>query len=285
VTGVVWAIDLETGKKLWSRDLWKDFPATKLQRGFAATAMVESNQLILPVGGAGSGVVALELGTGRTKWASTGFPASYTSPVVGTLQGQRQIVVLMEDALIGLAPSTGMLLWQTPFQTPNSVHVASPIIVRDRHVLVGSSGGTRLVEVSKRESGWTAETVWRTSRCAPQIGNYITLNDQAIAPSSGGSGSFTTSLNLKDGSVAWKERFGGRGSLFRLRDGILTLNDSGDLEIRRVSSSATIEVFRFSNFAANPQWGAPAFARNIMVLQTGDLLKAWKLGTDRAVRR
>jgi len=277
-TGIAWAIDLATGRTRWRRDLWKEFGATPLERGFAASPVIESNRLIIPVGGAGSGLVALDGNSGRTLWASTDFASAYTSPVAGEIEGQRQVVVLMKDVLSGIDPSNGRVLWQTPFETPNSVHVASPLLIEQQYVLAGSSGGTRLFRVTKQSQGWNVEQVWRTSRSAPQIGNYIRVNDQVIAPASGGTGSFTTCLNWKDGSLVWTERFGGRGSVFQLRDGLLTVADTGDLEVRRMTATAAWEAFRYLGFAVSPQWSAPAFGKGVMVLQSGDRLQAWRLG-------
>lgn len=282
VTGILLAIDLDTGRTRWQRDLWKDFPsATPLERGFAATPLIEANRLILPVGGRGSGLVALDLATGRTLWAATNFAAAYTTPVAGELNGQRQVVALMQDALISVDPSNGTLLWQVPFTTPNSVHVASPIIVDQQRVLAGSSGGTRLFTVARTASGaWTATQLWQNPRCAPQIGNYIRIADQVVAPASGGSSVLTVCLNLKDGSVAWKERFGGRGTLVRLkRKGFLALNDNGDLDVRTHAPSGSQQVLSLPGFTPSPQWNAPVFAEDLMVLQSGDRLQAWRLAS------
>lgn len=284
VTGIVWAIDIDSGKTIWSRDLWTDFQATRLERGVAATPVIESGQMILTLGGVGSGIVSLSLDHGKTLWSSTNFKAAYTSPTVGELDGQKQVVALMHDVLCGVDLETGRLLWEFPFHIVNTVHVASPLIIDQQHVLAGSSsGGTRLLRVAKEQEHWRVEQVWQTNRCTPQVGNFLRVKDQIIAPASGAAGSFTVSLNLKDGSLLWKERFGGRGSLIRLRDGIVTLNEKGDLEIRQVRPSSSKEVFRFPNFASAPQWSSPAFVDGLMVIQSADSLQAWRLGRRREV--
>lgn len=282
VSGIVWAIDIESGKTLWRRDLWNEFEATKLERGVAATPVIESGQVILPLGGVGSGIVSISVDNGKTLWSSTNFKAAYASPTVGELDGQRQVVALLHDVLCGFEPKTGRLLWELPFPIVNSVHVASPLIIDQQYVLAGSSsGGTRLVRVAKKQDLWQIAEVWQTNRCSPQVGNFLRVKDQVIAPASGGAGSFTICLNLKDGSVAWKERFGGRGSLIQLRDGIVTFNEKGDLEIRQLEPALSKEVLQFPNFGVAPQWSAPAFGGNVMVLQSGSKLQAWSLGTSR----
>lgn len=279
VTGIVWAIEIESGKTLWRRDLWQDFQATELERGVAATPVVESGQMIIPLGGVGSGIVSLSLDNGKTLWGNTNFKAAYASPTVGELGGQRQVVALMHDVLCGLEPETGRLLWQFPFQVVNTVHVASPLIIDQQYVLAGSSsGGTRLLTIERERDRWRVEQVWQTNRSSPQVGNFLKVKDQVIAPASGGSANITVCLNLQDGTLAWKERFGGRGNLIGLRDGIVTLNEKGDLEIRRLQPTESKEVFRFPGFANAPHWSSPVFADHLMVIQSGETLQARRLG-------
>jgi outer membrane protein assembly factor BamB len=139
--------------------------------------------------------------------------------------------------------------------------------------------------VKKQQGRWQVEEVWQSNRCSPQVGNYLRVKDQVIAPANGGSANMTVCLNLNNGSLAWKERFGGRGTLIRLRDGIATLNESGDLEIRQLQASKSIERFRFPSIGAAPQWSSPAIVDNMIVIQSANRLQAWQLGKSSEVER
>lgn len=277
-TGHTWVLELDDGTAVWHRELWSDFPnATRLERGIAASPLIEADQVIIPVGGRGSGVVALSIANGQTTWSSTDFESAYTSPIVGQVGGRRQVIVLMSDVLCGLDSLTGQLLWQTSFKTVNSVHVASPIIVGPQSILAGSSDSSRLFQLALDRDRYQINEAWRSKRCTPQVGNYLQFGRQVIAPASGSSTNFTACLDLKDGTLVWKERFGGRGCLVELRDGFLTLNERGDLSVRQIDSSNTREVIQLLNFAEPPQWSAPSFSSGYMVLQVSDELRAWKL--------
>ncbi len=105
-----------------------------------------------------------------------------------------------------------------------------------------------------------------------------TDKDQVISPASGAPGSLTVCLHSNDGSVAWRERFGGRGSLIQLHDGIVACNEKGDLEVREVQLSGSKQVFDFPSFASAPQWSSPAISENVMVIQSAECLQAWRLG-------
>src|SRR5436190_19119349 len=58
VIGNLVALDLKSGKRIWSHDLWKEFKGTFLERGYAASALAHKDGIIVPVGGEGHGIMA-----------------------------------------------------------------------------------------------------------------------------------------------------------------------------------------------------------------------------------
>ena len=62
-------------------------------------------------------IMAFDLNTGEPKWKLTGESPGYSSPVLMTFDGLKQIVALTEKKIVGLAAADGKLLWQLPFET------------------------------------------------------------------------------------------------------------------------------------------------------------------------
>jgi outer membrane protein assembly factor BamB len=51
--------DKTTGKLVWSKDLYKDFPgSSRMDRGYSSSPMAYKNSIILTIGGAGHAVIA-----------------------------------------------------------------------------------------------------------------------------------------------------------------------------------------------------------------------------------
>ncbi len=85
----MFAVNLETGRKLWQRDLHADYQVPPGYFGAGGSPLVDGGNVILNVGGRGAGVVALDVTTGREVWKPPTTGASYASPVVTTIAGRR----------------------------------------------------------------------------------------------------------------------------------------------------------------------------------------------------
>jgi hypothetical protein len=60
-------------------------------------------------------VVCLDEATGKELWkAGSASEPGYCAPLIRTLGGQRQLVVWLADALMGLEPETGRVRWTKP---------------------------------------------------------------------------------------------------------------------------------------------------------------------------
>src|SRR5216117_2727683 len=88
--GLLHCLDFASGRKLWSVNTKSDFQAPKGFFGIACSPLVESNAVLLNIGGAkGAGVVAFDTVTGKPLWRSGDDEASYSSPVAATLHDRR----------------------------------------------------------------------------------------------------------------------------------------------------------------------------------------------------
>src|SRR5206468_380496 len=93
ISGVLSCHDAVTGKVKWRRDFTKDYPATSPWFGTAMSPVVDNGVLIAHVGGQDKGALtAFDAETGDVKWSNDLDGPAYSSPIVVTLAGVRQIV-------------------------------------------------------------------------------------------------------------------------------------------------------------------------------------------------
>src|SRR5262245_5897578 len=105
--GLLRAISLETGKRLWGHDLHTEYRVPQGFFGAACSPLVEGGRVILNVGGRGAGVVAFDAATGKEAWKATDDAASYASPVAATVNGVRSVFVFTREGLVALDPGEG----------------------------------------------------------------------------------------------------------------------------------------------------------------------------------
>ena len=98
ILAVLNCLDKQTGKLLWSKDLYKDFPgATRMDRGYSTSPIAYKNTIILTIGGHGHAVIALNPTDGSLIWAKNDFGNSPSSPVLINVDGQDQLVAFLDE--------------------------------------------------------------------------------------------------------------------------------------------------------------------------------------------
>lgn len=146
-TGMVSAFDF-SGRQLWWRDLQKDYGAFGLNWGYASSPLLVDGTLVVQVlhgmnTDDPSYLLALDAASGETRWrverptdARMESPDAYTTPVLLTAHGRRELVVSGGDYVTGHDPKTGEELWRiaglNPAKERNYRIVATPIVVGDR---------------------------------------------------------------------------------------------------------------------------------------------------------
>ena len=131
--GELRCLDASSGKVVWRRDILADNDAPNLDWGMAAAPLiVDDKVIVLPGGSGGRSVVAYHKMTGEPIWHALDDRQAYTSPMLATIAGVRQIVVVSATRVMGLTPEDGRLLWEYPWSTNQGINVAQPVAARWR---------------------------------------------------------------------------------------------------------------------------------------------------------
>lgn len=110
-------LDAADGRVVWARNFPKDFALDEPPAwGWAAHPLLDGPRLICLVGGTNSAVVAFDKDTGRELWrALTTHEIGYAPPMIYEIAGRRQLVVWHPEAVTGLEPETGRVLWSQTY--------------------------------------------------------------------------------------------------------------------------------------------------------------------------
>ena len=281
-TGILNVYDLQTGKQLWTRDIWQQYDATKLERGYSASPIAFRGMLILPVGGQGSGIVAFDLNSGKEVWKSTDFQAAYSSPILTTLASRPQLICLMEQDLVALDPNNGKQLWSYEYQPTNTVHVASPIALPgDRLFFLSSNLATMLKITEAEQDRFEIKKQWESRRMTFQVGNVISVQGQLIGPSSTSSAALLTALREKDGQQLWKNRISGTGFVYRTLDGFITISDKGRVAFNQIVDEEIETLAVHPGKFAGRVWNAAAFDNDVIYIRDETSIGAYQLNRQK----
>jgi outer membrane protein assembly factor BamB len=134
--GRLLCLDAREGDVLWQRNLEKDY-----QVGFAPgtpSPLIEGDLLILFIGGKpGACVIGLHKDTGKEVWKALEESLTFSSPIVISSGGKRQLIVWTQESVTSLDPATGKTYWRQRLRTSGEYAVSTPVFDKDRLLIGG----------------------------------------------------------------------------------------------------------------------------------------------------
>jgi outer membrane protein assembly factor BamB len=271
--GELRALDDRTGRTLWRTNILQDTQATNLQWGMAASPLVVDDLVVvLPGGGNGQSVVAYDRRTGSRGWTALDDQQSYTSPMLATLAGRRQIVVLSASRVMGLSADGGDLLWEHPWTATVPFLAAQPVIVSGTRVFLSSADGAAMVEIVESDRRFTAREVWRTNRMKNDFAGSV-LHDGYLY---GLDKNILACLDAATGDLKWKGGRYGFGQLVLASGHLIVLTEDGQLALVRATPERYDEVARFAAIEGKT-WNYPALAGGRLLVRNLQEMAAFDL--------
>ena len=174
-------LDVATGRVVWERDFKKDFGLKVPHWGVSAHPLLDGRRLICLVGGEGSVAVAFDKDTGKELWrALSAKEPGYCPPTICELGGRRQLILWHAEAVNGLDPATGRVLWVEPWKLNYGMAIATPRPLGDRLFLSCFYNGSLMLRF---QPGKDAPTVaWRTAKMSERDTTHLncTMNTPVI---------------------------------------------------------------------------------------------------------
>jgi outer membrane protein assembly factor BamB len=285
----VHALDARTGAVIWSRDLVKELGAPPrlirpaVKAGYAVSPLAYRDTIILQAGGAGQAVVALSQRDGSVVWKNGDFLVSESSPILIDVAGQPQTVVFAAQAVYGIEPGSGRILWSHAHDTSGDMNNSTPIWGAD-NVLIVSSGynqGTRALRLTRKGDSTHVEELWFTNRLKIMFANALRLGNHLYASHGDFGPAVTTALDLRTGEVAWQERGFGRSSFVYADGKAIILDEDGDLALARLSPQG-ITVLSQARLFDTVSWTTPTLVGTTLYARDRAKVVALDLGRSTA---
>ena len=236
VDGRFHALDKRTGELRWAQDLVAAFDVVEYN-AFASSPIAYGRTVILPLGGSGHGVVALDRETGATVWRSPAFDLGPGSPVLIEVDGQDQLVVVGQQELVGLDPRDGRRLWSHPHANELGLNISMPVWGGDNALFVSSGydGGSRLIRLSEIDGRTTSEEVWFNNRMRVHFGNALRVGGLVLASTGDFGPAFVAALDVETGAEMWRERTFARAQMLDAGGRLVILDEDGELAVASVT--------------------------------------------------
>jgi outer membrane protein assembly factor BamB len=262
------ALHLSNGRERWRHDLVREFGATIPGWGFGASPLVIEDRVIVPTGGEKSrGLLAFNRATGALAWSTPrGKNPGYSSAVLATIGGVRQVVAVAGDEVFAVTPAEGRLLWTIAGPDPKDVTSNPPLVIPGDRVLYSTWNLSVMAKITKSGDAFAATEAWRSPRVRAYNGPAI-YRDGLLYTFTGPQ---LLCVDAATGDVKWQQRVGA-GTLMGMGPNLAVLGQtSGEMRIVRVSPAGYQEVSRMRVFTpevtsvTGPSFaGGRLFVRNV----------------------
>jgi outer membrane protein assembly factor BamB len=301
-TGIVNCLDARSGDVQWSHDTAEETGAAVPLWGKSGSPLVVDDMVLVSVGAPLDGeaastrpsstksatgangnpakkfnasLQAFDMETGAVRWASGKRQASYATPIVATLAGERQIICVNEHHLTAHRVKDGKVLWEYPWpgELDTTATASQPVPVGGDRLFVskGYGVGASLLHIIRSAEGtWEVEPLWnppvrpimKTKFCNVVLrgGHVYGLDDVLLE-----------CIEWKTGRVKWKARrkpVFGHGQLLLVGDVLLVISEQGEVALVEASPERFHELARFQ--ALDPSdvtWNTPAFAPPYLLIR------------------
>ena len=274
-TGILNCLDLETGERIWFKDILKDNHASINGWGMSGSPLVLDQTVVVSAGGPdGRSLVAYDAARGDFVWGGGSEGAGYSSPIPATLADVRQILIFNSSHVTAHDAASGQVLWE--YKWPGGhPHVAVPVILPGDRVLVSSGYGTgsELLQIKKEADGkWSASRIWKSIRLKAKFTNVVYRDGFIYGLDDG----ILVCLDASDGSLKWKEGRYGHGQVILSGGLLLVTDEGGDMVLVEPVPEEHRELTRFTALHGKT-WNPPALAGEYLVVRNDKEAACYRL--------
>ncbi|MFH1419538.1 MAG: PQQ-binding-like beta-propeller repeat protein [Planctomycetota bacterium] len=249
-------LDKNTGEKIWAHDLVEEYKAETMMYGYGASPMPYKDTILLPVGGEGQGVIAFRQSDGSVAWKAQDFKSSWATPLIINVDGEDQVVVMMEKGIAGLDPNSGELKWKQDGH--EGACICTPVW-GDDNILVTSGAygvGAHGIKLTREDGKTVAEELWFNKKMQIMHGNGVRVGDVVYGSSGDFGPVFFSAVNVKTGEFLWRKRGFSKATCVYGDKKLIILDEDGNLALTSPKSKKLIIRSKFPLCKRNA-WTVP----------------------------
>jgi outer membrane protein assembly factor BamB len=272
--GQLFALKSADGAVAWKSDLLAAFGAGQPRFGYAASAVVAGDLLIVDAGGSpGKGIVAFDKKTGEVTWSALDSKtAHYASPLLVEIGGLRQLIIARrEDPEILSLGLDGKTLW-TYKGFPQGL-AGGVLVAPDKIFFSSANDGTGFLLRVKTDGGkQVVEEVWRNAVLKSHFHSAVAADGLLF----GFDNATLKCVDAETGAQKWAARGFGKGSVIEADGRLYILSDDGRMALAEKTGEAFRQIGSFQALTGKT-WTAPTVAAGRLYLRDFDEIVAYDI--------
>ena len=282
-------LSLADGRVLWRTSFERDWgvkflggtanEGTASRRGNNGSGVIADDRIVLPVGSRqGASLVCFDKRTGAVLWKAGQDEAAYSTFVVATLAGVKQVVAFTADALLGARLDDGRILWRVALRSDAKRHAVTPVISGDTVMVSSWTFGQMALRISSEGDGLKAVQAWANKSSKINLSSPVLVGQHLYSQ---GPGRDYVCIDAATGTVCWTQPgFTAQArreysSTIAVGGTLLVLAETGTLVLIQANPQQYVELGRAQ--VCGNTWCHPAYADGKLYVRDGRSLACFDL--------
>ncbi|HVW00837.1 MAG TPA: PQQ-binding-like beta-propeller repeat protein [Planctomycetaceae bacterium] len=276
--GEVACVRADSGEPIWSKPLWRELHGRGAEFGYAASPLVWRDLVVLPIGGDGAAVVALDRTDGHIVWKIGEGEASYCSILPIEASGKPLFVAYLQNKILIVDPLEPKVLWDHELSTGYDEHSAWPLFYSERSSLIFSApfqAGAQAYQLSAGtplsvKAGWASGKLSNDTASSVLVGREIygfDLRDPQAKAQRPSRGEFRC-LDVWTGAVIWSSDQPGHATIAAADGKLWLLSDRGELLAIAAKPQRYEELGRMTVFTDEICWTPPTISEGRLLVRS-----------------
>jgi outer membrane protein assembly factor BamB len=273
--GQLLCVKADDGKRLWLADTFKVTGEQSSEGeffywGLSLSPLVVGDVVIVQAGSNKKGTVAaFHKDTGALAWKAGNDPIDYSSPILVTIGGRRQVIFLTGQSVLGLDPAKGTILWRYPFGNRFNATGSNPVWA-DNTLFISAAygGGCAALEIIPKGDEWEVREKWKSRKALQTLFATSIAHEGYLYGLHGDIGAILLRcLDIKTGQMQWDQRWPSRSTLLAVEGHLLILDERGTLHLVEINPKRLVEKGTLPDVLAHKSWAVPALADGRLYLR------------------
>lgn len=311
VEGMLHCLNVADGSVIWKIDTAERFGVVLNFFGVGSTPVLEGSMLICAIGGSpendyanvyaaqgdltgnGSGLVAFDKMTGRVIWQSSDELASYASPKIATINGERKGIWFARGGLVMFNPKHGSIDFHYPWRAEKleTVNASNPVIIGNQVFISECYAiGSTLLEIKGNEYSVVWKDERRSRKKAMELHWTTAIHHGGYLYASNGRRSGNAEIRCIEyasGKVMWTQKITEMSSLIYADGHFVGLGERGTLSLFKANPQQAEFLASYKPVDKDgnplieyPAWAPPVIANGKLYLHGNKRLICLNLKAD-----
>tara|TARA_B100000029_G_scaffold484774_1_gene537361 strand:- start:309 stop:1580 length:1272 start_codon:yes stop_codon:yes gene_type:complete len=273
------SLDAKSGKERWRADFHQRYKTPLPELGFVCSPLVHNDGVFVQ---AADSFIKVDRKNGKSlfrcmvrkgKGSENMAQGNYSSPGFGVINGKPQLLVADIDAIAGVEPTRGDVLWRRVLDSYDQGCILAPIIHGKGIFTSTRASRTGHYPLDFENNRFTIRDGWK-NKLIVYMSSPVIVGDHAFLHLKNGR---FACVDLRDGKINWisNRPFGKYCSMVWQKDRILGLTNDGQL-VLLAANPARFELLDSRKVAMEETWAHVAVSEDNLYIRERSAIVAYR---------